>query len=87
MLLTMAIVQHFCHFRQNRHLENVPFAILFHTLLTIWRLIAFSAIFAKIASYKRDPLLSHLICCKLFIDLMLAISAIFAKITTIKTGP
>ena len=47
MLLTMAIVQHFCHFRQNRHLEKAPFAILFHTLLTIWRLIA---IFAKIAS-------------------------------------
>ena len=50
MLLTMAIVQHFCHFRQNRLLEKLPFAILFHTLLTIWRLIAISAIFAKIAS-------------------------------------
>ena len=82
MLLTMAIVRHFCHFRQNHHLQKGPFAILFHMLLTMWRLIAISAIFAKIASSKRDPSLSHLICCKL----ILAITAIFAKIATFKTG-
>ena len=56
--------RHVCqirHFRQNCHFQKGPLAILSNILLTNWRLIAMSAIFAKyaifakIATSKRGP--------------------------------
>ena len=50
------------HFRQNRHFQKCRFAISFEFLFTVWRfwrLIAISAIFAKLATFQRAPL--HLI--------------------------
>ena len=57
----LSIVRYFRHFRQNCHFQNGPLAILSNILLTNWRLIAMSAIFAKcaifakIATSKRGP--------------------------------
>ena len=64
--------RHFCqirHFHQNRHFPKGPFAISFEFLFTVWRfrrLIAVSTIFAKIATYPRAPLPSHLNFCLQF---------------------
>ena len=67
----LAIKRQFCHFRQNRHFPKVPFAISFEFLFTVWRfwrLIANSAIFAKITTLQRAPLPSHLNYCLRFCD-------------------
>ena len=70
--------RHFCqirHFRQYHHFPKGPFAIVFEFLFTVWRvwrLIAISAIFAKyaifakIATFQRAPLPSHLNFCLQF---------------------
>ena len=56
----LAVVRHFCHFRQichirqNRHFQKRSFAISFDILLTIWRLFANSAIFAKIPTFVKS---------------------------------
>ena len=49
----LSIVRYFRHFRQNCHFQNGPLAILSNILLTNWRLIAMSAIFAKCAIFAK----------------------------------
>ena len=68
-LAILVINRHFSQircFRQNRHFPKGPFAISFAFLFIFWRLIPISvifakcAIFAKIATFQRAPLPSHL---------------------------
>ena len=79
----LAINRQFCHFRQNHHFTKGPFAISFELLFTVlrfWRLSANSAIFAKIATFQRAPLPSHLNFCLVWRFWQLsAVSAIFAN--------
>ena len=75
----LAIARYFCHFRQNRHFQKGPFAISFGTLLTIWRLFAISAIFAKYAILAKIATFSISFDILLTILRFFAISAIVTK--------
>ena len=82
----LAIIRHFPQirpFRQNRQFQKGSFAISFDVLLTIWRLFATSAIFAKITTFVKSASFKAPLCfvltCSLKFGEFLPFLSIFAS--------